>query len=750
MATDYTTIQKKVVDKFSLLNSIYFKVNTDNDHSFVTEGILGGSDGFETGADSIIITGTNSNINQLYNLNNTGTELPNFIKIKTSPSTPTAVYTYTPNIDGTATGTYTSVALSSVSSLTDLTTISEINCLSLLTIPTQGSEDTTSGKIYNFMQGLYTLYNLFEKNIWESQLDCIRQNKRCDIGFGIPYLKADGSVSIGTNDSTRIGSYIDHTNLTTYLNYVSPTLLDTILFSTTFNPFVARRLIYIWILLCNYLIATKYLNSISGTINNDTQYASNLVQKTYELIVQVNENVINNSNPITDSDINKNPNSAAEGTSDQEKEYQEAAIKKALLTWAITQINMVSTDVFSIITTKFSTFKGASNNYPTLRTKYDEIVKSKNNLNQYIYSKLLNIDASPVTAIENLKDSLVNSVTTQLDSIFATPSAGETAKTYTSITTDINTKNTAYTTAMNNAKPASEQQAVNVFGSINNAVGQYIDMYNTNQTDINYVSELLRTGKAELSTVKNLLNGRLATQKTQRMCEYIAIAILILFALFSFSIILMKVDKNLKLFGCIGLITFALIHFLGIQMLLNSSIFIIKTPSKPLIEKFATTLSSGNINKYLNYYNIQVMSEVSQYLDNTFTLVTLLESYKAYGNINLSMERELNYYDTIVSQLTNAQSKINNVYFSSYINTIDVSALLHLFQILTIIIAATTTLFVLVEDVQDNSIRNWIASIAGIFAVFSFVVYLVEVNTRVRTNPVKIYWGGIDATSLRD
>ena len=142
------------------------------------------------------------------------------------------------------------------------------------------------------------------------------------------------------------------------------------------------------------------------------------------------------------------------------------------------------------------------------------------------------------------------------------------------------------------------------------------------------------------------------------------------------------------------------------------------------------------------------MHQVSEYLDNTFTLITLLESYKAYGNVNLSMERELNYYNNVVNQLSNAQSKINDIYFSSYINTIDVSALLHLFQILTIIIAATTTLFVLVEDVEDNSIRNWIASIAGIFAVFSFVVYLIEVNTRVRTNPVKIYWGDVDKNKI--
>ena len=741
MATDLTTIQKTVTDKLNLLNSIYFKGNNDSsENSFLTEGILGGSDGYKTGADSIINTGNNSIINQLYNLNNTGIKLPNFININSSA---TSVDLYKPT--NTYTGSYTSVALTAINN-EDLTPVSEINCLSLLTLPTVESEDTTSGKIYNFMQGLHTLYNLFEANTWQSYLDSSKNNTESAINFGIPYLDANGAVKINTNDSngTPTGTIITGSNLKKYVDYVSPTLLNTISFSTTFNPYVARRLMYIWILVCNYLIATAYLDDVKADTNKVTN-ASNLVKKTYELIIQANKNVINNDNPITSGSINDDPTKAADGDSNQEEDYEKAAIKKALLTWATTQINV---GTITEINSKFTTFKGtAPNTYPSLKSKYDEFAKSKNSLNQYIYPKLINVTGSTVTVTDTIKTTLVNNVISSLTNIFEKQSAPVTVET---IKDAILTETNTYTSAMNTANPSSASQNINVFGSINSAVGEYIDLYNNNQTNINYVSELLKTGKAELSTVKNLLDGRLSTQKTQRICEYIAIAILIIFAMSSFSILLLNVDKRFKLFACIGLILFALLHFLGIQMLLNSSIFIMKTPSKPLIEKFTTAVNSNNISNYLNYYNIQVMTQVSEYLDNTFTLVTLLESHKAYGNVNLSMDREIDYYNTIVSQLNNAQSKINNVYFSSYINTIDVSALLQLFQVLTIIIAATTTLFVLVEDVQDNSIRNWIASIAGIFAVFAFLVYLLEVNTRVRTNPVKIYWGDVDKTSFRD
>ena len=740
--TDFSVIQKEVTDKFTLLNTIYFKGDDSSGHSFLNEGILGGNRGYVINLDSEINIGNTSNINQLYNLNNNGTLLPNFIIINSSLSNQ-QVYKYTPN--DSYTGSYTSEQLSNINNLT-LTNISEINCLSLLAQPPLNSSnssvntDITSGKIYNFMQGLYTLYNLFEANTWQTYIDSTKTNTESGISFGIPSLLTDETVNIGSstttsNVTTYTGTVITDKNLRTYVDYVSPTLLDTISFSTSFNPYVARRLMYIWILLCNYLIASAYLDSVKNSTVETRTYASHLVDKTYEIIVQANKNVINNDNPFVNVTNANNYNELSD-----DKTYQENAVKYALFTWAVNQIKNNTKEYTNNVSTYYSTFKGTNNSYSTLNAQYDTIILQTNNSGVKIYPK---IDATNKSAI-------VNDVKTKLNTIFDTTATTKTI-TKDTITNEIKTVNTTYQDSIASSTAYSRQKSSstgNVFGSINNAVGNYIDVYNTNQTDINAISELLRTGKAELSTIKDLLNGRLATQKTQRICEYFAIAILIIFALSSFSVILMKVDKRFKLFTCIGLILFALLHFLGIQMLLNSSIFILKTPSKPIIEKFAPVANSNTITNYLNYYNVEVMHQVSEYLDNTFTLITLLESYKAYGNVNLSMERELNYYNNVVNQLSNAQSKINDIYFSSYINTIDVSALLHLFQILTIIIAATTTLFVLVEDVEDNSIRNWIASIAGIFAVFSFVVYLIEVNTRVRTNPVKIYWGDVDKNKI--
>jgi hypothetical protein len=169
----------------------------------------------------------------------------------------------------------------------------------------------------------------------------------------------------------------------------------------------------------------------------------------------------------------------------------------------------------------------------------------------------------------------------------------------------------------------------------------------------------------------------------------------------------------------------------------------VKGTAKPIVESFAPTIVSQKTvvdANYLNYYNAAMMNNVSSYLDNTFTLVTLLETYRAYGNMNSSLQKEISYYTNTVSQLNNAQSKINNVYFASYINTIDTSALLQLFQILAIVLAASCTSYILTEDLQMQIITNWIIGVTCTLIIISFIIYLLEINKHVHTNPVKVYW----------
>ena len=65
-----------------------------------------------------------------------------------------------------------------------------------------------------------------------------------------------------------------------------------------------------------------------------------------------------------------------------------------------------------------------------------------------------------------------------------------------------------------------------------------------------------------------------------------------------------------------------------------------------------------------------------------------------------------------------------------------------MFITFTIIIAAYTLAYVFLESLEiTGSSYTVITWITGIFLVISIIIYLIEINTRVRTDPKKIYWG---------
>jgi len=759
---DYSVIVREVIGKLTLINKLYFKSPVNSENNFLNFPIFGGPFYGSDKKSYEELTGTPvNNIQQLLSLNNytTANTKLNFIKtIQYSESS--KINTYIPPLNDAPTE-YSPILIDSknavnINTIKNIGNINEINCLTLLDYSDTAKniftnkesvnilESSTNNEIYNFMRGLYTLYNLFDANIWQAYLTNLEDNSLSFFSFKIPTIvkSSSGNTSTYSLSVTTNATIIDNANLMTYLNYVDPTktLLATILESTTFNPFVARRIIYMWISICNYFISVVLLNNTT-----DSTKASNvakLVQLTYSMIVQSNKSVSYNS--IQNTSINSNTNLSGEALDSEKYAVQLVMFQKS--------INYIKTNAISNTINPYNNYAQLiSNNYAILNADYISFINEKDNFNKYKYPILkkdygdANTNQSIiVTAVYNLLKGLNITSADSTNALFITNHQNSTTPTNNYSTVIRKLTDLIYT---NNTNARSLGSSIGVFGDLNNAIGEYISFYSDTQDAVNNISKLLSTGKTNLTTIQTLLNGRLSIQKTQQIYEYIAIALFVIFGVMAISIMVIDMDKTKKLYGCIGLIIFSLLNFLGIQILLNSAVFIVTAPTKPLVESFIDTrdpaiiasIPVGNAN-YINYYNISLLDQVSNYLDNTFTLVTLLETYKAYGNMNASMSKEVSYYNSVVSQLNNAQSKINNIYFASYINTIDVSALLQLFQILTIIIAAFTTGYVLTDSDNLLYIRSWINYTAGILTVFAMIIYLIEVNTRVRTNPSKVYW----------
>ena len=728
---DFNTLQNDVLAKLGLINEIYFK---DSKNIFNKEGIFGGltNSGLNIGA-STINTSTASIINDLFNLNSSSTN----IKVNTSAKD---IY-YATNVDNNI--SYKNLLISDIVKIPEIDKINEINCLSLLdysdediykkyTITKDEIQtyrytlyNSTKNQIYNFMQGLYVLYNLFEPNTWQTYVSSIKNEEPDMTLFSIPTIERVGTSSYTYKvilDKDGYAARITSKTLSDYINKVTSnkTLLETITNSTTFNVFVARRLVYGWILLSNYCIGISYFKLNNPSNNPELNL---LITNLYKLIENTNLNVMYNSL----DNVTPTP------TTDSRQVLEKTKLKLELFNWCITYLtdnpkkystiyqNKKSLNILNI---KYSLSKSL---YPTLKTDTNDTIKTQ--------------------ILESDSDSLYNALYTIgfSDSTQPTTSDLEILGTKKSL---IVKQRQDYINKISNSSNQLNSQSNGVFKDLNKSVGAYMGSYNNRQNRINDVSELLATGKTDLLTIQKLLNGRISIQKTQKICEYVAMVIMIIFALFAMCIVVVDFDKKKKLYACVGLILFSLVNFLGIQILLNSSIFAIQATPTSVIENFTSTVSSEVLN-FVEYYNVAVMTEFNKYLDNTFILVTLLGTYKAYGNINTSMQRELEYYNEMVAQLNISEKKINNIYFSSYINTVDTSAILQLFQVLTIIIAGTCTGMVITQDIENNSsIRKTIAVTAGVLCVISLVIYLLEINNRVRTNPKKYYWKNPTAAAL--
>ena len=130
--------------------------------------------------------------------------------------------------------------------------------------------------------------------------------------------------------------------------------------------------------------------------------------------------------------------------------------------------------------------------------------------------------------------------------------------------------------------------------------------------------------------------------------------------------------------------------------------------------------------------------QLSKFLDNTISLSSLLETYRAYSNVNLSMQKERGYYSNAAQNLAITNKSANGYYDASYLNQVQYSSLLQFFKSLALIIAGATSGYVACDGLEN--IQKYILILGAILAVIAFVIYLLEISVRVHTRSRQFYW----------
>jgi len=141
----------------------------------------------------------------------------------------------------------------------------------------------------------------------------------------------------------------------------------------------------------------------------------------------------------------------------------------------------------------------------------------------------------------------------------------------------------------------------------------------------------------------------------------------------------------------------------------------------------------------MTYYENAFKKQVSDYLSNTIYLALLLQSHKAYGNVNFSMEKEQRFYTDVIDQIDTQGKKVR-----------DTSGLLRLDQIterarmtlaLSVLIIVTSASFaVMLLRLRFPGLIPFVLIVAAVLIASSLFFYVMDTNARVRTNGSQRYW----------
>lgn len=136
--------------------------------------------------------------------------------------------------------------------------------------------------------------------------------------------------------------------------------------------------------------------------------------------------------------------------------------------------------------------------------------------------------------------------------------------------------------------------------------------------------------------------------------------------------------------------------------------------------------------------------EALVYLNNTINMVLLMDSYRGYGNVNYSMQKEYQYYKDKNDTLSQDKNKINQAHRITYLNSrINRYRVYYFLQILLTI---TLTAF-LVTYFPD--MLTFFTVIAVLFIILFTYFYIINVNNLVRTDGKKLYWGQPNLNDLQ-
>jgi hypothetical protein len=247
--------------------------------------------------------------------------------------------------------------------------------------------------------------------------------------------------------------------------------------------------------------------------------------------------------------------------------------------------------------------------------------------------------------------------------------------------------------------------------------------------------------KSKLSLKSNLkkmdAEDKVYSSGKKYALAFLILTIIIVATLVSYAI-LAKVNPRMKLIGAAAVAIFSFVSVLIIYLLKTKKMEGFDTIYQ--IQSLRDKLSaSSTIQVIQDAYMNDLMAQISGYIQNTIHMALILQNSKTYNYINHNLQKEINYYSMTKEQVDNATVLAKS---SGRMYTLESSNNLSRVNVYIALVIILTFAIVGYILSGDNKVLQYIVlGIAGFLLFMVALLYILDMERKVRTDGKKYYWG---------
>lgn len=265
--------------------------------------------------------------------------------------------------------------------------------------------------------------------------------------------------------------------------------------------------------------------------------------------------------------------------------------------------------------------------------------------------------------------------------------------------------------------------------------------FNERSEQINELDRQVKESKNSLKSKNNLLKSQKQLYESGNKWALFAfiVTIVVIVTLASYAV-MVRVNPSLKWVGASSVALFS--------SLLALAFYFIKTKRMESFvgggiyqeQVLSDILTTGDaIDTIRSAYYVDTLKEMDIYIQNSINMALILQNNNAYKYINYNLQKETNYYTGTKMQMDNATATVGAAERMYNLNTRNNLSKMNTFIALIIILTFGVIGYVLADGY--TTIQYIILATVSILLLIVAILYILDTQSKVRTNGSKIYWG---------